>query len=97
MVYVSFFEGFGIPVLEAMRCHVPVIASDATALPEICGNAALLVDPDIVSSIAAGMSNVAGNEAIRKSLVEKGKQRCEIFSWDKSAALLWQSVEKVMK
>jgi glycosyltransferase involved in cell wall biosynthesis len=96
MVYVSKFEGFGIPVLEAMKCNVPVIASNTSALPEICRDAALLVDPNSVSSITNAMKVIASDELKRKSLVEKGKHRVENFSWDRTAALLWQSVNKVL-
>jgi len=97
LVYVSRFEGFGIPVLEAMKSHVPVIASNVSALPEICGDAALLVEPDSVSSIADAIKTISSDEQKRKSLIEKGKLRCEIFSWDKTANLLWESVEKAVK
>lgn len=97
MVYVSFFEGFGIPVLEAMKCNVPVIASHASALPEICGDAALLVHPDSVTAIAEAMKVISADEPKRKALIEKGKQRCEIFSWDKTANLLRESMEKAVK
>ena len=96
MVYVSFFEGFGIPVLEAMKCNVTVVASNASALPEICGDAALLVDPHLVSDIASALSKAANDVPLRKSLIEKGRQRCENFSWEKTAGLLWNSVEKAM-
>lgn len=97
MVYVSKFEGFGIPVLEAMKCHVPVMASEATSLPEICGDAALLADPHSVSSITAAFGKITNDESLRKALIEKGKHRCEIFSWERTAALLWHSVEKTVK
>ncbi len=97
IVYVSLFEGFGVPVLEAMRAHVPVIASNTTSLPEVCGDAALLVAPDSVSSIAEAMQKIWRDDGLRNSYIEKGKQRCRDFTWDKTAGLLWESVEKAMK
>jgi glycosyltransferase involved in cell wall biosynthesis len=97
MVYVSMFEGFGVPVLEAMRSHIPVIASNTTSLPEVCDDAALLVAPDSVSSIAGAMQKMWKDPALRKSFIEKGAQRCQNFTWDKTAELLWKSIERTMK
>jgi glycosyltransferase involved in cell wall biosynthesis len=97
MVYVSMFEGFGVPVLEAMRANVPVIASNTTSLPEVCGEAALQVAPDSVSSIADAMQKLWKDAALRNSFIEKGRQRSRDFNWDKTAELLWKSVEKVLK
>jgi glycosyltransferase involved in cell wall biosynthesis len=97
MVYVSMFEGFGVPVLEAMRANVPVIASNTTSLPEVCGDAALLVAPDSVSSIVEAMQKMWKDAALRNSFIEKGKQRSRDFTWDKTAELLWKSVERAMK
>jgi len=97
MVYVSFFEGFGIPILEAMRCDVPVITSNVTSMPEVAGNATLLADPFSVDSIKDAMQQIAGNESLRKDLIEKGRIRKNNFSWDKTASLLWESIEKCFK
>ena len=97
MVYVSMFEGFGVPVLEAMRSHIPVIASNTTSLPEVCGDAALLVTPDSVSSIAEAMQKMWKDTMLRNSFIEKGKHRCQNFTWDKTAGLLWKSIERAMK
>ena len=97
MVYVSVFEGFGVPVLEAMRAHVPVIASGTTSLPEVCGDAALLVPPDSVSSIAEAMEKMWKDPALRALFIERGTARCQDFTWDKTAGLLWESVEKALK
>ena len=97
MVYVSMFEGFGVPVLEAMRANVPVIASNTTSLPEVCGDAALLVAPESISSIAGAMQKMWKDVSLCHSYIEKGKQRSLDFTWDKTAELLWKSVEKVMK
>jgi glycosyltransferase involved in cell wall biosynthesis len=96
-VYASKFEGFGIPVLEAMKCNVPVIASSTTALPEVCADAALLAEPYSVPAIADAMKIISLDNEKRKILIEKGKQRCEMFSWEKSAELLWKSLEKTLK
>jgi glycosyltransferase involved in cell wall biosynthesis len=97
MVYVSMFEGFGVPVLEAMRAYIPVIASNVTSLPEVCGDAALLVAPDSLNAISEAMLKLCNDGALRHSYIEKGHQRSRDFTWDKTAELLWKSVEKVMK
>ncbi len=96
LVYVSYFEGFGIPIVEAMQCEVPVIASNVTSMPEVTGNAARLVDPFSVDSITEGMLEVLKNGTLKQQLIEKGKERARFFSWDKTAQLTWQSIEKVM-
>lgn len=94
LCFVSFFEGFGIPVLEAMYCDIPVLASNTTSLPEICGDAALLVDPEEVDSIAGGMMRLAAEPELRNALVEKGRKQRTGFSWDLTAEKLWKTIEK---
>lgn len=96
LTYVSYFEGFGIPILEAFRCHVPVITSNVTAMPEVAGNAALLVNPHDPAEIASAMSRMLIENPLRESLITKGKLRLEAFSWDKTAGLLWESMNKTM-
>jgi glycosyltransferase involved in cell wall biosynthesis len=91
---VSFYEGFGIPMVEAMNCDVPVIASDRTALPEIASDAALCVNPDSPENIADVMNRIYTDESLRKSLIENGRTRRNFFSWDKTAELLWKSIKK---
>ena len=93
-VYVSYFEGFGIPIVEAFKCNVPVITSNVTSMPEVAGGAALLVDPFKVESITEALENVL-DENVRKSLIEKGKLRREDFSWDKTATQWWEVIKKV--
>ena len=83
-VYVSYFEGFGIPIVEAYKCDVPVITSNVTSMPEVAGDAALLVDPFDIESIAGALELVM-DENIRNSLIEKGRIRRNDFSWDKAA------------
>jgi glycosyltransferase involved in cell wall biosynthesis len=73
---------------------VPVITSNVTSLPEIAGDAALLVNPESADSIAEAMTRLAADSALRNSLIEKGRVQRKKFSWEKSADLLWQSVEK---
>lgn len=93
-VYVSYFEGFGIPIVEAFRSGVPVITADATATVEIAGGAAILIDPFDVKSIAEALMSLATQPDLRRDLIEKGFLRAEAFTWQKSADRLWSSVLK---
>lgn len=85
MVFPSLFEGFGIPVLEAMAHGTPVVSSGAASLPEVVGDAALLVDPYDVEEIAEAMYRVVTEEDVRANLIKKGRQRAGQFSWEKTA------------
>ena len=96
LVYIPVFEGFGIPVLEAMNCDIPVMTSDCTSLPEIAGNAALLVDPFSTRSVAEGMHRIISDGKFRKALVGRGRVRRTMFSWDRTAGLLWESIQKAI-
>lgn len=86
LVFPSLYEGFGLPPLEAMAIGTPVIASRAAAIPEVCGDAALYVDPLSVQDIADAMRRVAGDRALRDELTRKGAARAKLFSWDATAA-----------
>ena len=93
-VYLSLFEGFGVPVLEAMKSGVPVITSAASAMEEISKGAALYADPGNYTQIAEKMMLLYKDEKVRNELIQKGKAVAEWYSWDKTAALLWQSIAK---
>ncbi len=95
LILASKFEGFGIPVLEAMHCNVPSIISNSTSLPEVGGNAALYIDPFSIESINNAMMKIANDSNLRNELIENGKIHRENFSWDKTADKLWESVLKV--
>lgn len=81
----SLFEGFGIPPLEAMACETPVVASDATAVPEVLGDAAHYVDPKRAEDIASGIATVLDNEEYRQELVVRGQERARLFTWERSS------------
>ncbi len=95
LAYVSYFEGFGIPIVEAFRSHCPVITSNLTSMPEVAGDAALLVDPFDVDDISRAMERLLLSETLRNELIEKGEKQVQKFSWDKSAEKLWESLMKV--
>jgi glycosyltransferase involved in cell wall biosynthesis len=84
-VYPSYFEGFGLPPLEAMKCGVPVIAGNRTSLPEVVGDAALLVDPFDQEGIASAMARVIDNSDLREELRVKGLKRAQMFDWHNTA------------
>lgn len=94
VTYVSNFEGFGIPILEGMRSGVPVITSNVTSMPEVAGNAALLVDPFDITSISSGMTRLYRDAKLRQQLVLAGLERSSDFSWEATAQTLWQSIER---
>ncbi|HMU46081.1 MAG TPA: glycosyltransferase family 1 protein [Chitinophagaceae bacterium] len=94
LVFVPFFEGFGIPLIEAMQCGIPIIASNVTSIPEVVDDAALLVDPFDPDEIALAMNRISKETSVRQDLVQKGDARKSFFSWDKTADLLWQSIER---
>jgi glycosyltransferase involved in cell wall biosynthesis len=96
LVYVSYFEGFGIPILEAFACGTAVITSNVTSMPEVAGDAAILVDPFSVDEIADAMEQVSSDEDFRNNLIEKANIRKDKFSWDVTANQLWKSVEKLI-
>ncbi len=97
ITYVSYFEGFGIPIVEAFYCDTPVITSNVTSMPEVAGDAALLVDPFSVESIAEGMLKISQDSQFRKKLIENGRERRKIFSWQKTSERLWKSIEQVLE
>lgn len=96
LLLVSHFEGFGIPIIEAMQCDVPVIASHATSMPEVAGDAALLADPASVDQIVECMQRIANEPELRQTLIERGRRQREKFSWDKTAERVWESMEKCL-
>ena len=93
LTFVPFFEGFGIPVIEAMSAGVPVICSNTTSLPEVGGHAVLYVDPFAMSQIKEAMIKLYQDKELRDLLIEKGFRQKEKFSWDKTADLLWGSIQ----
>jgi glycosyltransferase involved in cell wall biosynthesis len=96
LAYVPYFEGFGIPIVEAMACDVPVICSNVTSMPEVAGPAALYCDPFSVESIAVALGEMANNSTARDVLVANGRIQREKYSWDKSADDLWKAMRKTM-
>ena len=91
----SLYEGFGIPLLEAMACGVPVVTSNISSMPEVVGDAAVLVNPYNVQELADGMRQILGNTGLAQSMKEKGMARAKLFSWRKTADLTLQVFEKL--
>ncbi len=86
LVFPSLYEGFGLPILEAMGCGTPVITANVTAMPEVAGGAAILVDPTSVGQIAKAMEQIVSDAALREQLRRKGLTRVAEFSWENTAA-----------
>lgn len=97
LTFVPFFEGFGIPVIEAMSAGIPVICSNTTSLPEVGGDAVLYVDPFDISQITGAMIQLYQNKELRQSLIERGFRQKEKFSWDQTAQLVWESIERCIE
>ncbi|MBC7315689.1 MAG: glycosyltransferase, partial [Chloroflexi bacterium] len=94
-VFPSWYEGFGLPALEAMACGAPVIASNTSSLPEVVGDAALLINPAEVEDLAQAMVRLYDDEALRKDLSRRGRERAHAFSWEACAARVLKVLEAV--
>jgi glycosyltransferase involved in cell wall biosynthesis len=97
LTFVSLFEGFGIPILEAIQCEVPSIVSNTTSMPEVAGETALLVDPSNVEEIAGAMSTLYKDENLRNQLIQATRTQVKKFNWDKSALEFYTIVEKITR
>ncbi len=86
LVYPSLYEGFGLPPLEALQCGTPVVTSNTSSLPEVVGDAALTVDPTDVEALAAALTRIATDTALREELHARGPARAALFSWERTAA-----------
>lgn len=96
-VFPSLYEGFGIPVLEAMASSVPVIASNVSSLPEVAGNAAILVNPKDIEGIAKNIIKILSDDDLKNELVRKGHIQAQKFTWEASAEKLYNIYKEIMK
>lgn len=94
LVYPSLYEGFGLPPLEAMACGCPVITSNTSSLPEVVGDAGIMVDPYAVDDIARSINLVLSNEDLRKEMIEKGINQAKKFSWKKTAEGIYEVIKE---
>jgi len=97
LVFPSLYEGFGFPVLEAMHCGTPVICSNTSSLPELAGEAALLVDPSSVAAIADAMRQIAGDAALRTELSQRGRAQAARFTWTAAATAAYAAFEAALR
>jgi glycosyltransferase involved in cell wall biosynthesis len=97
LVYPSWYEGFGLPVLEAMQCGCPVVASNRSSLPQIVGDAGLLVDPAQAGAVADAIRRVLNEPGLREQLARRGRERARTFSWERTARETWAVYEEALE
>jgi glycosyltransferase involved in cell wall biosynthesis len=91
-VFVPYFEGFGIPLVEAMRCGVPIISGNLTSLPEVVEDAALLVDPFDVEAITKALLTFDQDEKLTAEFAQKGLERAQLFDWNNTEKVIWNTI-----
>ena len=96
LVYPSLYEGFGLPIVEAMKMGTPVITSNCSSMQEIAGNAAILIDPKNVNQLAEAMLNITQHENTRTRLIKLGRKRIMDFSWEKAARKVSELYEEIL-
>ena len=94
--YVPYFEGFGIPLVEAMKCGTPILSGNLTSLPEVAGEAALYCNPLDTNDIAEKLLQLINDNELQMNLTEKGLERAKQFSWDKTAESVWQEIDSTL-
>jgi glycosyltransferase involved in cell wall biosynthesis len=94
LVFLPMYEGFGLALVEAMRCEIPIVTIATTSIPEVAGDAALYVDATSIDSIREGMTRIAQDEELRLELISRGRKQRSHFSWDHTAKELWRSMER---
>jgi len=95
-IFPSLYEGFGLPPLEAMSCGCPVISSNRSSMPEICGDAVLYFDPNNISEISQAVAQLTKDESLRRSLIQKGYERTRKYTWKSSAVELATIIKKII-
>lgn len=95
--FITLYEGFGLPLTDAMACKVPILTSNVTSIPEVVGDAGLLVDPYNHEEVASAMETLFKDNSLRKSLIEKGRSRSKLFSWDNTARKVISTYKEVLQ
>jgi glycosyltransferase involved in cell wall biosynthesis len=96
LAFVPVFEGFGLPIVEAWQCGIPVICSNVTSMPEVAGDAAITVDPFNIEEIASAMKKMT-DVSTRARYIALGQERKDIFSWERTASLFWDSIQRTLQ
>lgn len=96
LVYASLFEGFGVPIIEAMYCNVPVITANRTSMPEVAGKGAILVNPESVEEISMAMQKIYAEPVVGKELVKFALEQRQKFTWKKTTNILWETITRKM-